>query len=128
MVDSIEVVTAKWSSLYPQSNTDPANVVDILPIYLDYTRANQLLVRGRWLTASVSVTVGARLQEQQRCTPCGPGYHAGEPGSANCTACEAGTHSASPGQPSYEPCMGNSWQLYSATRTAASARRASTRC
>ena len=59
-VTSIEVVTAQWSPLFMQVNRDPATVVDILPIYHDYTRANQLLIRGRWLTAPVSVTVGAR--------------------------------------------------------------------
>ena len=60
-VTSIEVVTAQWSPLFMQVNRDPATVVDILPIYHDYTRANQLLIRGRWLTAPVSVTVGPRL-------------------------------------------------------------------
>ena len=82
VVHSIEVVTAQWSPLYLQSNTDPATVVDILPIYLDYTRANQLLVRGRWLTAPVSVTVGARScynpQVRNVSSHCWPSADAGE--------------------------------------------------
>ena len=59
-VHSIEVVTAQYSALYLQSNLNPATVVDILPVYQDYARANQLVIRGKWLTAPVSVTVGPR--------------------------------------------------------------------